>query len=554
MQVSTTKEPYKNCIYRLISDLFQVDETISFLSKNQTNIWIPNDIKNPLMVNILEKPTNLVLRSYHNYIIYSDEIENLNFTLRKLKTSNIWNESGSPRGKYIIITTSKQFKQIFKLFWSFTITNVILVNCENIKSSPKLYTYSLLNSGQDIQTNFIATCNENFKIIFDPKLRNFTDCNITVVEQYSLTTDLKVVGASLGIVANVIQLVGEALKMNTSFVVTINVEEALNNKSQNIVVAVGLTLRLMLSLNKIDYSDLIVLEDAYWLIPKAPPIAKMKIIFTVFNNRLWLMIIAAFVLICVTWWLILSLIEDKENLKSFSSNLLKIFALALDNPIPFMPKHKSLRVLVYFCLFFTFEITTLYKTKLINALIDPGHEPSISSIEELARSPYKIYAINASFAPYPKKLDDKYIIVPFNATAWIMHIAYFRNCATVFDSNTYKMYPVLHSKIDRVPSLSRAEISVTMRKGHYFMETFNEIVRRITEGGLKQKFLSDAVVQNFVKDEDTSKSVLTMNHLSGIFIWWIAGLVLTLMVFLMEIGIRYIQCNILLYRNFKRRY
>lgn len=173
-ELSNQTEPYENCINHLINSLFLADETIDFITENQRNIWVPPTIRRPFMVHVLEKPTKLFLKSYGNYILYADDIDSLDFTLGKLKNSNIWDISESSRETYVVVTTSKQLKQIFKVFWNFDITNMITVSLIGTKGSPKRYTYSLINCRSGFKINFIKICSGNSKIFFNRKLRNLT--------------------------------------------------------------------------------------------------------------------------------------------------------------------------------------------------------------------------------------------------------------------------------------------------------------------------------------------------------------------------------------------
>lgn len=204
-------EPYKDCTIHLMNRLFETDQTVNFISENHKIVWVPQTIQHPFMVHVLEKPIKLVMKSYRNYIVYIDNADSLNVTLEKLKSSNIWDASESPRGTYIVATTSKQLKQIFQVLWNFDITNVILVSSEGTKKLPMLYTYTLLNCGQDIKIDFIQACNGNTKIIFNRATRNLSGCTIAVVERYRITKDLKLSGTTPGITSNVINLVGDVL-------------------------------------------------------------------------------------------------------------------------------------------------------------------------------------------------------------------------------------------------------------------------------------------------------------------------------------------------------
>lgn len=80
-------ELLQNCLIKLTKMLFGI-ETVTFIVEDKYNLVFPIKMENPRIISVISKPLEISLTSYYsyNYVIFIENLNNLNETLRNLIT------------------------------------------------------------------------------------------------------------------------------------------------------------------------------------------------------------------------------------------------------------------------------------------------------------------------------------------------------------------------------------------------------------------------------------------------------------------------------------
>lgn len=293
------------CTVKLIKRVFIDECTITFVFDNQRYIFLPKNITNPQILILADGSLQLELPIYNNYFIYSENSTSLNSTLTKLQNLTIWDQSISPRGKFLIITSAKSdLKIFFQVLFGFAITNVILVvygkgsNFETIK----LYSSNLFdtdsNCGKIPTPYLISHCDQNKNLIFNEIITNLNGCEIKLLSKYDIDVTFKEAAADATF-RKLVDIMSEILNGTTHIVVDQNQHEALYNQSAGIILNIAYSMSDTIT-KEYELSNIIYLEELTYAVPKPLPISNVQVIVSVFERNVWIAFCIAFItMICV---------------------------------------------------------------------------------------------------------------------------------------------------------------------------------------------------------------------------------------------------------------
>ncbi|KAF5280477.1 hypothetical protein FQA39_LY18058 [Lamprigera yunnana] len=280
-------------------------------------------------------------------------------------------------------------------------------------------------------------------------------------------------------------------------------------------------------------SSSIFYDNFVWVIPlqKNPSVKTLQYIF---EGQVWMMIGAAFLVTLLTWYF---LARVAVNGNSVLSTFLGVWSLTLLGCISKLPQPKYLKSLVLFYLLFIIVIQTAFKTNLARVLTVEQYESSIKDIEDLKNSerPLCIYPFINRFV----KTDNDTIKKRIKNVHTIDDIIIKKDCAYLVLAQ-YVGYLKHHVKIHYFTDNSMTgayECKFSIRKGHFFVKTLNDFIARLEENGI----LDYEILKNNRKryPKSTLKNeelvVLTFEHVSSIFYIWAIGIILSIVVFILEI-------------------
>ncbi|KAF5300128.1 hypothetical protein FQR65_LT09218 [Abscondita terminalis] len=121
-----------SCINNIIHYVYKWDNTIYFVSENDTNEFVSSSLINPFVTVNINKPITTPLRYGTNWIMHAEDLDSVRRMLRTLSKSQIWSNPESTAGRFILITTSDEHVKLFKNCWMYNITNLVVVNSNSL--------------------------------------------------------------------------------------------------------------------------------------------------------------------------------------------------------------------------------------------------------------------------------------------------------------------------------------------------------------------------------------------------------------------------------------
>lgn len=551
IQVNDADTLIHGCLQKIMTLLFGVEETVAFIFDNETDIIFPSEIKNPRTITIISKPIKVALTYYYNYIIVTKKFDSLKQTIEELIRCPLWNKSNSPRGKFLVFMFfESQLNEIIEYFWQLDITNLVLVTRDISDNSLKVYKikpfYQKGKCVTFLKEKAVDPCNMITDLTF-PRITTLSGCHIRLVDTQDVGAILQQPGRAYATVIRVIKLIAKVLKANLTFQQTQNIRQAVYNRTEDIILYYFLS-RLETLYGDYDISNYFLKEGLVWILPKSPKLSGYKIMTSLFQATFWGALLIIFLITVLLMWFAGKCVSNQIGFKSLQRCSLIILMFSLDISANILPNNNTLRILIIFYLIYCIQISTVFRGKLISALTEPGHERSISTVEEFANLELPVVVSKAAKntlqldkGSIDEKLRKRMIIAePHVMLETVMAVAYDRNITSYCaESLLRKVLPEINSMIDVISQntgILPMECIITMRKGHHLYHVFNEVIYRIVESGFQDKVLSDFAEERPVKRKKITEAnvVLTLAHLYTVFRLWTAGIMISTVIFVME--------------------
>ncbi|KAF2893931.1 hypothetical protein ILUMI_12241 [Ignelater luminosus] len=493
------KKYLQKSLSHLLQKLISPEETLQFIYDDSKDCQQLTNISNPYSITHINESIRGSLKLYNTYVIFTTNHTSFDETLTKLQQSNIWNPSNSPRGKFILVTSSYIDTRIVSdIFHKYGIVKFSLLR--------KLRYQKYYKSGKSIILSFNIQDQEY--LICYTSIPTIEERAIKMILPYPVnlsTTKAPEFKAIFGLGLYFLNIIGEIFQMEVSQVLTNDTATLMYNKSSDIYVLLSTTRDVKLY-EEYDVCNYLFRDIMAWAVPAAENISTFKTIANTLDVKVWLAIIAILIAESILWWLFSKSLKTQAKLVDFETCTLSSFFITLGGSSQILPKTNSLRVLLVFYLFYSMQVSTIFQGKLFSGLTDPNLEHGITTMEELTESSLPMIG-----SPKTKDLTSRYfsndtvlskiltkLIVqhPINMTNNLINIVRFRNCSTLMGkAMLYYCYPgfkPLVHLIERNTGIIEFELNLAIKKGHYFLEILNKFSRRVMESGINSKMFSDA--------------------------------------------------------------
>lgn len=546
----------KQHVIRLIGILFSKEDTIHFIFVNHMDVFLLKKIKNPFVISNINRSIRMSLKSYYNYVIYIENLKYLNYTLPNLIYSPMWHEKNSPRGHFLIITSSEDYlKESLEYLWKFNIINLIIIveNVHNNNCALKIYRANPFESSSKCarfaKINFIGCSNSISNLTFLNNKPTLQGCHFKVVHSVDIKDLMAGRREVFTNVIKIINLLGELLKASVSFEIEHDIKRSINNETNDITLS-SFLVRLGNLYENYDVSDYFLSDDMVWILPKSPTVSGYKILTSIFKMSTGMLIFGIILMVTFFMWLGAIFISERIAFRNLLRCLLGVLVFTIGSATNIVPRTNALRTLTVFYLLYCMQISNIFQGQLISVLTEPEREPPIETIEEFSKFYLPIVApmitrqvmlmrINESV--YKRIMEKATFKESFNMEDNVIRVALYRNVTTLSGkfiiSKTYPQLRTMVDIIDHDTGLLPLELVVYMKKGHYVFDILNKLLSRITESGFQDKALNEIFEKKPIKLSQTDKLniSLRLEHLSIIFQLWAAGLVSATLVFLLEI-------------------
>jgi hypothetical protein len=306
-----------------------------------------------------------------------------------------------------------------------------------------------------------------------------------------------------------------------------------------------------------------------WYVPCPKPASRWKSLSKIFNPLVWACLSAVAILAAIIMWLLAKYekkfhVRESENYMTIMHCIYNVWAVLTGVSVPQKPISLSLRIFFTVWVWYAVAMATVYQAFFIGLLVNPGFEKSITTLNDLIQSGinygYPVEIDNLKFS------DPLYKIITANrkicksADKCLQSVIEDKDFATIssnFHAEYFRTRLLFHNI--HVPLCTLQEdvlmfmISMYMAKGNPLLHRFNEIIIRIFEAGLIEKWWNEFMTSSRfddhpIDDDDntnssdfatnelnTDYSTFSLIHLQVVFYILLIGQIFSTFVFLVEV-------------------
>jgi hypothetical protein len=507
----------------------------------------------------------------------------------QLESLSAWNS----RAKFVVVAeenkarqNDEMLKDILKEFWKWNIFNLVVLSPTELTSSSipvGVYTwfpYRLPSGrcGELLQFVRLDTClttnNTTFRFIndspiFEQKIPyNLNGCPFRVstlkFHPFIIYDNSTLDGSEIRLIVNL------AAKINVSLKLSVSMAPERKGQQLSNGTWTGLRGEIMYGFSDMIFGhiltnldDHLVFDDTIiyssdkfsWYIARANPYPRWLSMARVFTPEMWLLLlivipVAAFAMKC------LSQARGDESW-SYVKSVLSFWAALLGSGAD-MPYSPRLRVFFLSWVIYSLAVNTVFQTYVTSYLVDPGLQHQIDNNEEL-------YESNAVFA-FPdtidkfltKELSDKLKPrIQSDPVVSLEYVANKDNFATVagkklvaFFSENLAQSGAKHEIFQFREDMFQLSTVMLLPKGSPFLDLINDMLTRLLEAGLIDKWYKDIITENQIKAGVRKIPVfiddyipLSLSHLQASFIFLFLGIGISTVVLLVEKFVRRDWCT-----------
>lgn len=541
-------------VLTIINKIFRIDESLVILYEERAKPYLPRKLHNAYIIRNINKDmltTNTKMEYNYNYLLFLKCSTLLHFT-DILKSSTMWNNLVSMRGKYLLFVLNECNKtEIFSMLWQNYIINAVIVERNN-NLTWKMYVYEPFSEesrcGKIIIPKPLAA---NETIYSFPKYHTFLKhCDVAAwlidKELPELYFILK--NNDVGPLMRPLIYLRELYQANISYdSMEMYVQNNLFNKTKHLLLKalyekqydyiIASAYRYSETIAGLELSKIVFNDESIWYVPAPQKTPQIKLLLYIFSLELWLVIVIT-TLIAITFWFGFCKIKRIKN-----HNILGLFGIMVGVATS-SPKLHILRFYLIFYFVFSQHVAYFFQCELSSKLTIPQYEKSINTIEDMMDSeitiiaaPIRRYFYNESLNPLGKRMyyrsidqiglfKSKMNLLLDNHT--IAHHG-FRNVMQYTDA--YK--PFIRVISDPIASI--VETSYVALAGNPITLTLNVVISRLVESGLLEMWFASTKNNTFIKgDTSDDKIVITLDHLQGAFVLYFIGITLALAIFVFE--------------------
>ncbi|KAF5286677.1 hypothetical protein FQA39_LY16160 [Lamprigera yunnana] len=521
----------RRCVKRIIDVYADDDTTIFAIYGNHTGgKFLPHPIQNPLIsINVHEKVYSVSYQTRKELLI----IDLLDVDLHIMWKLGFFNSADMLRRKFLWtwpLRVMGNFPNFVHYMWKNEIHDPIFLVYDydfesNFTEVISVDKHHPLNRCVVIKNVSRFSCDQIKKNRNKKFYRNYSKCRLT----YRLDSSFQHSKLELDYI--------------TEFVV------------REIIATLNLSLSLKHKLDQTTMHDhyLLILHELKLCRHKVPSPKKMgslEVFKLIYKWECWIFILLSFVVTCLVWWAISTC---RWSIR-FSSTVLDVYSITLTGAINTIPKCFSLR-----CLFLTYVIYSIhiqigFTSNLVTLLTVPQYS-EIKTAEELADSNIPIIISRSSANVILnmthegnnifKKIKDKIIVLSDEErNKFLENDQFMESASAIVPMDAVRlMVQVLQRKVYFIPNEHiRTEVfAFNTRPGSLITEDANKVINSLVESGIieHEKRIYKKIAHDLVKDYEKTQSfkenvVLGMEHVYPIFLFWLFGILVATIVFVLE--------------------
>jgi hypothetical protein len=242
-----------------------------------------------------------------------------------------------------------------------------------------------------------------------------------------------------------------------------------------------------------------------WYVPCAKPLGRTGMIFRVLTFPVWLSCAIAFLTVTVTAWLLAkrAKITESKRYTHIASCCYILWSVIVGVSVSKMPQTPQLRFLFLQWIVHCFIMTTVFQAFFTSFLVQPDMGKQVTSLEELLKSGLE-YGYTVTHETYIEDIQDtsyteikkhRSICPSFTSCVERAITSDFATISTPYLADYIlrtKMSSGLSYPICSLPhNIAVYRVSMYLSKGSPLLNPINQIIRRLTESGLTDRFFRD---------------------------------------------------------------
>jgi hypothetical protein len=347
-----------------------------------------------------------------------------------------------------------------------------------------------------------------------------------------------------GLAINFVEVILKKLNLTPQYIVSPNTKDSYARRLMQTVgqlkpsssdIAVGVLLLFSDTIHVAEPTVPYLFIKLLWYVPCPKPASRWKSIYKIFDCLVWACFSAVAILAVIIMWLLAKYVtqhhvRESSNYITIMYCMHNVWAVITGVSVPQKPISLSLRIFFIAWVWYNIAMTSVYQAYFIGLLVNPGFEKSITNLNDLIQSGieygYPVEMDILTFSDPLYKIITKNRKICNSVYKCLQRVIERKDFATIFDSfraEYFRTRLLFHNIHVQVCTLQEDIIlfiaSTYMAKGNPLLHIFNEIISRIFEAGLNEKWKNDfmsspRLEDHPIDDDDTNFSDFATNDLN----------------------------------------
>ncbi|XP_045479718.1 uncharacterized protein LOC123684479 [Harmonia axyridis] len=291
----------------------------------------------------------------------------------------------------------------------------------------------------------------------------------------------------------------------------------------------------------LDFSEPLIIEDLMILVPKSDLIPRHMYIFMALSKTVWFFILIS-VFIMVLFLVVVGKKRKSQN-QSISATVLDVTNILLGKSVQIYPHFSWLeKILLGLCQMNSIVIIAAFNSALISSIFMDKHNDQIDTVKDLIESNLTLYAlpemknIVEKFSP---SLNKQLVKIPRRNYNSLLKNQIYGQALVMPESLTLDILGLVNVKGSDIEYRIMREPITTgfstffFRKSSLLVPIISQKIKRNRQNGVIGKYWAQKERPS-EKHVTQTKRPLSMSHLGGIFLFWLIGIVISIIVFILE--------------------
>lgn len=290
-------------------------------------------------------------------------------------------------------------------------------------------------------------------------------------------------------------------------------------------------------------------SNLVWVVPPGHSISSIKKLLRPFQATVWICFLVVLAGVMATVFFIQT---QFQNFRSFvfgrgvNDPMLNVFNIIFGGSISRLPVGNFARTILMIFMIYCFIVQNAYKGGLFKFMQMSVREPEISTLDELLAENFYFYMYQSSAAyisSLPRVQARAKFVSPKEFDSWMLESTSPDSKAALLTSDDHlayrnmKAYP--HHYFYSTPEkIYTNNLVIYFVRDSCFTARVDQLISELLNGGFIAQWATSFIDKNLVKFKTTDAVALNMKKLEGCFQVLIACLLLSCVVFLLEVALK----------------